>query len=270
MSSDRDGRRPWVLHLRGVGALFLLATLVAGASSAAAGEASARRVIGFSPDGAQFAMEEYGASDPGSGKGDIHSFISIVDTATNEILDDSVNATMDAGGSDLLAELRRLSAQGAAETLAFHKIGAQGRLIGADPSSRPGDMFSYAKVWPVEKAAKDVLDIAAPEIGGKAQLALDYDKPKRTDAGEPSSEQSPSFVLTLLKPDGKRIALTKAIADPHAGDRGAFYKYAIAEVWLFQRKGQTPVIAPIVETFTQGSEGADRHFIPVAIALPTM
>jgi hypothetical protein len=30
------------------------------------------------------------------------------------------------------------------------------------------------------------------------------------------------------------------------------------------------VIAPIVETFTQGSEGADRHFIPVAIALPAM
>jgi hypothetical protein len=154
--------RPRLLRLRAVGALSLLAALLTGVTGAAAGEASARRVIGFSPDGAQFAMEEYGASDPGSGKGEIHSFISIVDTATNEILDDSVNATMDAGGSDLLAELRKLSAQGAAETLAFHKIGAQGRLIGADPSSRPGEMFSYAKVWPVEKAAKDVLDIAAP------------------------------------------------------------------------------------------------------------
>ncbi|WP_158818515.1 DUF2259 domain-containing protein [Methylocapsa sp. S129] len=248
--------------------LSLIAALAAGASGASAGEAAARRVIGFSPDGGKFALEEFGASDPGMGGGVIHSFITIVDTATNEILDESVNATIDGGGEDLLAPLRRLAAQAAAPTLGYDKIGAPGRLIGADPSSRSGELFYYLNVWPVETAAKATLAIQAPEIGGKAQLVLDYEKPAPTDKGEPSSDKSPTFVLTLVKPDGKRVALTKNVADPHAADRGAFYKYAIAEAYLLPRKGQTPVIAAVVETFTSGGEGASRNFIPVAIALP--
>ena len=249
--------------------LAVIAALAFGATGAAAGEAAARRVIGFSPDGANFALEEFGGSDPGNGGGTVHSFISIVDTATNEILDESVSATLDGGGDDLLAPLRHLAAQAAGGALGERKIGAPGRLIGADASSRPGDQFYYFDVWKVEKAAKPTLDIQAPEIGGKAQLALDYEAPpKATDGGEASSPTPPTFVLTLVKPDGKRTALTRAVPDPRASERGAFYKYAIAEAYLLPRKGQTPVIAAVVETFTAGSEGADRNFIPVAIALP--
>jgi hypothetical protein len=250
--------------------LALIAAFAAGAPTASAGEAAARRVIGFSADGANFALEEFGGSDPGMGGGNVHSFIAIVDTATNEILDDSVSAALDGGGGgDLLAPLRHLAAQAASAALGERKIGAPGRLIGADASSRPGDQFYYFDVWKVEKAAKATLDIQAPEIGGKARLALDYEAPpKATDGGEASSPTPPSFVLTLIKPDGKRIALTRAVADPRASERGAFYKYAIAEAYLLPRKGQTPVIAAVVETFTAGGEGTDRNFIPVAIALP--
>jgi hypothetical protein len=249
--------------------LALIAAFAFGAPAASAGEAAARRVIGFSADGANFALEEFGGSDPGMGGGNVHSFISIVDTATNEILDDSVSATLDGGGDDLLAPLRHLAAQAASAALGERKIGAPGRLIGADASSRAGDQFYYFDVWKVEKAAKATLDIQVPEIGGKARLALDYEAPAKTsDEGEASSPTPPTFVLTLIKPDGKRLALTRAVADPRASERGAFYKYAIAEAYLLPRKGQTPVIAAIVETFTQGGEGADRNFIPVAIALP--
>ena len=248
--------------------LALVAALVLGAHAASAGQAAARRVIGFSADGDCFALEEFGAADAGNGQGGIHSFIAFVDTANSQILDESVNATMDAGGAELLAPLRHLSAQAAAATIAFRKIGASGRLIGADPSSRAGELFTYLKVWPVEKAAKASLDVNAPEIGGKARLTLDYEAPPHTDQGEPQSDKSPPFALTLVKADGKRIALAQNIADPHAGDRGPFYKYAIAEAWLLPRPGKPPVIAAVVETFTQGGEGPDRNFIPVAIALP--
>jgi hypothetical protein len=97
---------------------------------------------------------------------------------------------------------------------------------------------------------------------------LDYQSPPHPDLDEPASDKSPPFVLTLVKPDGKRIALTRETLDPRATDRGAFYKYAIAEAWLLPRPGKTPVIAAVVEIFTQGGEGPDRNFVPVAIALP--
>jgi predicted secreted protein len=248
-------------------ALALIAAFAVGAHAASAGEAAARRVIGFSADGGHFALEEFGAADAGMGQGGVHSFISFVDTTTNAILDASVGATLEGGDKALLAPLRHLSAQAAAATIAFHKIGAPGRLIGADSSSRAGELFTYFDVWPVEKAAKASLEINAPEIGGKAQLALDYESPPHTDEGEPASDKSPPFALILVKPDGKRIVLAQGILDLRATDRGAFYKYAIAEAWLLPRPGKTPVIAAIVETFTQGGEGPDRNFIPVAIAL---
>jgi hypothetical protein len=249
----------------------LIATLVACAPTASrAGEAGARRVVGFSADGGVFALEEYGASDPGMGKGDIHSFIYFVDTATNQILDNSISATVQGGGRALLGPLRSLSAQAAAPTIAFHKIAARGRLIGADASSRSSELFFYADVTPVEKAAKSGLAVEAPELGGKAELVLDYQSPPHPDVDEPASDKSPPFVLTLVKPDGARVALTDATLDPRATDRGAFYKYALAEAWLLPRPGKPPVIAAIIETFTLGSEGMDRNFVPVAAVAPKM
>jgi hypothetical protein len=249
-------------------ALVLIAAFALGAQSASAGQAAARRVIGFSANGDCFALEEFGAADSGNGQGGIHSFISFVNAANGRILDESVNATIDAGGEDLLAPLRHLSAEAASGTIDFRKIRPSGRLIGADASSRAGELFYYLKVWPVEKAAKASLNVNAPELGGKAELALDYPLPPPADQGEPQSDKSPPFSLTLVRPDGKRMVLARNIVDPHAADRGAFYKYAIAEAWLLPRPGKTPVIAAVVEIFTQGGEGPDRNFVPVAIALP--
>jgi predicted secreted protein len=250
--------------------LSWLLALALGAQAAEAGQAAARRVIGFSADGGKFALEEYGAADPGMGSGAIHSNIYFVDTAKNEILDESVNATLNQGGAALLGALRKLSAEAASATLQTDRIALRGRAIGADSSSRAGETFTYLSVWPVEKAAKASLDIQAPEIGGKAQLVVEYEKPAQQKEDEPASDKSPNFSLSLVKPGGKRIALTGPIVDPHIEDRGAFYKYAIAEAYLLPRKDKPPVIAAIVETFTLGGEGVSRNFIPVAIALPAM
>jgi predicted secreted protein len=245
-----------------------LVALALGAQAADAGEAAARRVIGFSADGGKFALEEFGAADSGMGAGAIHSYIYFVDTAKNEVLDESVNATLNQGGAALLGALRKLSAEAASATVQTDKIALGGRLLGADASSRAGETFTYLDVWPVEKAAKASLAVQAREIGGKAQLVVEYDAPPRHDENESASDKSPNFSLSLVKPDGKRIALTGPIVDPHVEDRGAFYKYAIAEAYLLPRKDKPPVIAAIVETFTLGGEGVSRNFIPVAIVLP--
>jgi predicted secreted protein len=250
--------------------LSWLLALALSAQAANAGEAAARRVIGFSADGAKFALEEFGAADPGMGSGNIHSFIYFIDTAKNEVLDDTVNATVNQGGNDLLTSLRKVSAEAASFTMQTDKVALRGRLIGADHSSRAGEMFYYFDVWAVEKAAKATLDVQAPEIGGKAQLVVEYDKPPQQKEDEPASDKPPNFSLTLVKSDGKRLALTGPTVDPHIEDRGAFYKYAIAEAYLMPRKDKPPVIAAIVETFTLGGEGVSRNFIPVAIVMPAM
>ena len=250
----------------------LLAALALFASSpqaAQAGEAFARRVIGFSPDGNTFAVEEFGHGDPGMGTLDLHSFITFLDTRTNQMLDDSVEVTLKGGEETQLAAVRRLAVQAAAASLRADKIGVQGRSLGADLSSRAGEQIFYLNVWTVQKAGKTSLDVEAPEFGGKARLTLDYDAPTPTGTDvEASSETPPSFVLALTKPDGTRLAATKSLADPWAKDRGAFYKYAIAEASLMPRPGKTPVIGVLVETFTSGAEGPNRNFIPVAIEVP--
>jgi hypothetical protein len=247
--------------------ILALITSVIGAGAASAGEAAARRVIGFSPDGAYFAMEEFGHSDPGMGNINLHSYISIVDTKGSDILDESVQVSLISGDVALAGAVHDLATRAAAVSIRNYEIGTPGRLIGADKSSRAGEEIYYLNVWAVEKAAKATLNIDAPEIGGKGKLILEYAAPARTsDDAEPTSETAPTFVLTLVKPGGKRIALTKAIADPES--RGAFYKYAIAEAHLLPRASKTAVIAAIVETFTVGGEGVNRNFIPVAIELP--
>lgn len=246
-----------------------LALFACGLQAAQAGEAFARRVIGFSPDGDTFAVEEFGRGDPGMGNLDLHSFITFLDTRTNQALDDSVEVTVKGGAETQLAAVRSLAAQAAAASLRAGKIGVQGRPIGADASSRAGEQIFYLDVWTVEKASKTSLDVEAPELGGKARLTLDYAAPASTGTdAEPSSETPPSFVLVLTKPDGTRLAATASLADPWATDRGAFYKYAIAEARLMPRPGKTPVIGVLVQTFTSGAEGPNRNFIPVAIEVP--
>src|SRR5471030_554168 len=101
--------------------LSWLLALALGAQAANAGEAAARRVIGFSADGGKFALEEFGAVDPGMGAGNIHSFIYFIDTAKNEVLDDTVNASVNQGGNDLLTALRKVSAEAASFTMQTDK-----------------------------------------------------------------------------------------------------------------------------------------------------
>jgi len=256
------------MSIRSLRLLILSTSLLLGASVAHAGEAAARRVIGFSPDGAFFAVEEYGHGEPGMGLLDLHSFITLLDTHSNQVLDDSIEVSVKNGEEKLLGAVRKLAAQAAAASLAADKIGPAGRPIGADASSRAGEQFFYLNVWPVAQASKASLDIEAPALGGKARLVLDYAAPAPSGGeGEPSSETAPTFVLALEK-DGTRLAATTSLADPWAKQRGAFYRYAIAEAYLQPRPGKTPVIVALVETFTSGAEGPNRNFIPVALEMP--
>ena len=82
----------------GVGSAVAAALLLTIVSAAQAGDAAARRIIGFSPDGRYFAFEQYGELDAAiSG----WSQIDIIDTSTDDyvggkpilVLDESEEAT---------------------------------------------------------------------------------------------------------------------------------------------------------------------------------
>ncbi|WIW53885.1 DUF2259 domain-containing protein [Mesorhizobium mediterraneum] len=105
----------------------LAAVLLTVASAARAGDAAARRIIGFSPDGNYFAFEQYGTLDVGvSDSG--WSEIDIIDTRTAEfvggkpihIVDESEEATL------TLEQARAQAAAQAAPLLARYAIAPRG------------------------------------------------------------------------------------------------------------------------------------------------
>ncbi|WP_287335604.1 hypothetical protein [Mesorhizobium sp.] len=63
----------------------MAAMLLMVASAAQAGDAAARRIIGFSPDGTYFAFEQYGTLDAGASDSG-WSEIDIIDTRTDEFV----------------------------------------------------------------------------------------------------------------------------------------------------------------------------------------
>lgn len=68
-----------------VGSAVLASILLMVASAAQAGDAAARRIIGFSPDGTYFAFEQYGTLDAGASNSG-WSEIEIIDTRTDEFV----------------------------------------------------------------------------------------------------------------------------------------------------------------------------------------
>ena len=96
----------------------LVASLSALTGAAQAGDASARRVIGFSPDGAYFAFEQFGTLD----RTDTHSGwseIAIIDTRTDAPAPGApILVASDKKGDIPLNQARALAAAQAAPLLA--------------------------------------------------------------------------------------------------------------------------------------------------------
>jgi len=249
----------------------LLLTIV---SAAQAGDAAARRIIGFSPDGKYFAFEQYGELDAAiSG----WSQIDIIDTSTDDyvggkpilVIDESEEATT------TLEQARAKAAKQAAPILAKYAIAERDERTAFDRFTFPDELVEYNDIFRLEKAAQKWLMPRFDETGISTiqldQILADSKTDCSTSFEDANESERPAgdktgkalgFRLTLQGQDGKPFKVMhedKAVP----GSRNCPVSYSLSEAYEYTPPGKPAVLAVLVQRFSQGFEGRDRRFIAV-------
>jgi predicted secreted protein len=251
--------------------LVMGAALAISAGTAQAGDAAARRIIGFSPDGAYFAFEQYGTLDAGaSGSG--WSQIDIIDTRTDEfvggkpilVVDETEEATL------TLVQARAQAAAQAAPVLARYAVASQGEQTASDKFTFPGEMVAYNDVSRLEQVSQKSLSPLYDETGvstiqldeilaaSTGDCSASFDATRQGD----TSGKALGFRLTLQGQDGKPFKILhedKGVP----GSRNCPTSYSLSESYAFTPAGKPAVIVVLVQRFSQGFEGRDRRFLAV-------
>ena len=266
----------------GIGAAALAALSLTVASAAWAGDAAARRIIGFSPDGNIFAFEQYGTLDAGASDSG-YSEIDIIDTRTDQfvsgkpilVVDESEDSTL------TLDQARAQAATKAAPTLAKYGIASSGQRTAFDKFTFPDDMVAYNDISRLEQVSQkwlsplyDELEISTIQLDEiladsttdcsasfderQGDQALEGDKALQGD----KTGKALGFRLTLQGQDGKPF---KVLHEDKAvpGSRNCPTSYSLSESYEFTPAGKPAVIVVLVQRFSQGFEGRDRRFIAV-------
>jgi len=258
------------------GAAVLAALSLTVASAAQAGDAAARHIIGFSPDGSYFAFEQYGTLDAGASASG-YSEIDIIDTRTDQfvggkpilIVDESEDATL------TLEQARAQAAAKAAPFLAKYAIASRGEQTASDKFTFPGEMVAYNDISRLEQVSQkwlsplyDQLDISTIQLD---QILADSKTDCSTSFEDANESERPAgdktgkalgFRLTLQGQDGKPFKVMhedKAVP----GSRNCPVSYSLSEAYEYTPPGKPAVLAVLVQRFSQGFEGRDRRFIAV-------
>ena len=230
---------------RQIGSLLALTI----AAHAHAGDYADRRFIGFSPDGAYFAFEEYGIQD---GSGFPYSNVYVIDTATDSWISGTpVRVRIEADGAQLddargqaMDRARALLQSLQAGVEGVHVVANPVTEISADPhqvSFIPSRFFPYAEqIYTLTLTEYPLPAGDCPEFGASYQ----------------------GFRLVLTDPDGNRT-LTEDARIPRS--RRCPLSYSISDVLtFFPAGGARPVVIVLVNVFSLGFEGPDRRFIATA------
>jgi predicted secreted protein len=236
------------------------------ASPAEAGDAAARRVIGFSPDGGYFAFEQYGVLD-GTESHSGWSEIAIIDTQTDEVIGGKpILVIEDKKGEANLKQARAEAAAQAAPLIAKYSIGARGQRTAADKSTFPDDMIAAGDIARVEQASERLLETVQLEqilAGSVKDCSASLDAAQQGD----KTGKALGFRLTLEAPDGAPLKVLhedKSVPE----SLNCPTSYSLSEVYEYQQKGKPAVFAVLVQRFSQGHEGPDRRFIAVTGQVP--
>jgi len=268
--SRRERTGVW---LRPSPATVALAALIAlHAAGATAGDASARRFIGFSPDGSTFAFEQYGTLDDSESHSG-WSEIAIIDTHTDTFVGGKPITTIDEKRDSGLSlkQARARTAALAAPILARFNIALRGTRTASDKFTFPDDTVEYDDISRVEtaspKSLKPIFD--ALEIGNirieEIVAASTGDCTSSFDPAQAGDKAGKAlgFRLSLDGQDGKTFKVLHEDATVPAS-RNCPTSYSLSEAYVFTPKAKPPVIAVLVQQFSQGYEGRDRRFIAVA------
>ncbi|QKD06032.1 DUF2259 domain-containing protein [Mesorhizobium loti R88b] len=255
------------------------AMLLVTAATAQAGDAAARRIIGFSPDGAYFAFEQYGELDAGASASG-YSEIDIIDTRTDEfvggkpilVVDESEESTL------TLDQARTQAAAKAAPILMKYAIAMRGQQTASDRFTFPGDIVGYSDISRLEQISQkwlsplydetEVSTIQLDEIlaNSTADCSASFEdnqalRGDKTLQGDKTGKAL-GFRLTLQGQDGKPF---KTLHEDKAvpGSRNCPTSYSLSESYEYTPSGKPAVIVVLVQRFSQGFEGRDRRFIAV-------
>lgn len=142
------------------------AALAMSAGGAQAGDAAARRIVGFSPDGNYFTFEQYGQLDAGASASG-WSEIDIIDTRTDQfvggkpirIVDESEEATL------TIDQARKQAAAEAAPILARYAIAPRGDRTAVDKFTFPDEMVAYNDIARLEQVSQKWLSPTYDKLG---------------------------------------------------------------------------------------------------------
>ncbi|MER8372698.1 DUF2259 domain-containing protein [Mesorhizobium sp. M1406] len=250
---------------------FLAVLLAISTGAAQAGDAAARRIIGFSPDGVYFAFEQYGTLDAGASDSG-WSEIDIIDTRTDEFVGGKPILVVDASEEATLTleQARAQAAVRAAPVLARYAIASRGDQTASDKFTFPGEMIAYNDISRLEQVSQKWL---APLYGETGISTIQLDQILAASTGDCSasfdaarqgdtSGKALGFRLTLQGQDSKPFKILhedKAVP----GSRNCPTSYSLSESYEFTPAGKPAVIVVLVQRFSQGFEGRDRRFLAV-------
>jgi predicted secreted protein len=258
--------RHWPQFMAALGMALVIFT-----GAARAGDAAARRVIGFSPNGTYFAFEQYGQLDAGASASG-WSEIDIVDTRTDQfvggkpilVVDEAEDSTM------TLAQARAQAAAQAAPVLAKYAIASPGERTAQDKFTFPDEMIVYNDIARLEQISRkwlspiyDELAISTIQLdqilaGSAKDCSSSFDQTQQGD----TTGKALGFRLTLQGQDGQPF---KVLHEDKTvpGSRNCPTSYSLSEAYAFAPDGKPAVLAVLIQRFSQGFEGRDRRFIVV-------
>ncbi len=233
-------------------ALFVVAI---GTQAALGYDASALKVIGFSPDGRYFALEENGDNEGGH-----YTTTIVMDVAKSR----SVSGSPFVGIEDN-ETLDKANARAAKmiETLGISK---QPSLTVTVPEAKAQETADSTPVDKIREAAVKVLTL--PDgFGPGARLTLTHStRPSRKcDKGE---DGAAVIRLRLEKKAAKPVQISGARNIPSPED--CLIGYGIAEAHVLHLPDGGSALAVIVQYFYNGFEGTDRRFMAVTARIPAL
>jgi predicted secreted protein len=240
--------------------LFLLT-----ASAAEAGDAAARNVLGFSPDGKIFAFEQFTMEYEEEAAFSQYFF---VDTARDIYLPGTPVFVRVKGDDGLDEKKARADAAVKAATLVQkHGIRDRGRHLPGKPSMDPDEIGIY-QTGAEPMAVKQEFTLSD---GRKVQLAIatrPLGKAKcKTGRGIEGEYDVKGLILTLTIA-GAQTTLQNDQKLPRS--RRCVTNYGIAEAWLHTAADKTLTLAVMVETEDNDDShaGPNRRFMAVTRRLP--
>jgi predicted secreted protein len=246
----------------------MVLVLLGTATTALAGDAAARKVIGFSPDGAYFAFEQYTMvyEDEAS-----FSDYVIVDTRTDRFVHGAPIRILIRGDDGLDEKKARADAQTKAKPMLDRlRIGEPGTRIESKPSMDLDDIGIYQTgAQPMARA----LDIPLPD-GRMAQLTLSNHPiaivmcEGMGGRGTPGKSQGYGVKLTLKIANSQPMVLQHDKALPKS--RRCAASYGIAEAYLHKAPDGTLTLAALIE-YSDNHDyhaGSNRRFMAVTKRLP--